>query len=210
MIVPRAISPPTMPLRSHLSPTDEATAMSAVARAISPPIMPNMNTNDQPAKLPGRKRRKPNRLPGYDYSAPGYYFITICTERHEPLLGRICTREDGTASASMVLNDTGRIVEEAILAIPSHYPGAAIDKYVVMPNHVHWILTIPPEPERPLRVPQIVGQFKRAVSVKLGKSIWQLGFHDHVIRGEADYREIWTYIDNNPLKWALDKYYRET
>ncbi len=168
-----------------------------------------MKTNDQPTKPPGPHRRKPNRLAGHDYSAPGYYFITVCTENHDLLLGRICAREDGTVSAEMVLNETGRTVERAILAIPAHYPGAALDKYVVMPNHVHLIVAITDDPDHKSSIPTIVRQFKRAVSVELGKSIWQLGFHDHIIRGEADYREIWTYIDNNPLKWVLDKYYCE-
>ena len=168
-----------------------------------------MKPYDYPPDLPTRQHRKPNRLSGYDYSTPGYYFITICPENHDPLLGRICACEDGIVSAEMVLNDAGRTVESAILAIPDHYPGITIDKYVVMPNHVHLILAIPSGSDQTPGIPNIVRQFKRAVSVQLGKSIWQLGFHDHIIRGETDYQEIWTYIDNNPLKWALDKYYRE-
>ena len=168
-----------------------------------------MNMNDSSANFPAQKRRKPNRLSGYDYAAPGSYFITICTANHEPLFGRICACEDSIISAKMVLNDAGHAAEAAILAIPDHYPGTAVDKYVVMPNHIHLILTIPFQSEKTSGVPNIVRQFKRAVSLQLGKSVWQQGFHDHIIRGETDYQEIWTYIDNNPLKWAMDKYYRE-
>jgi REP element-mobilizing transposase RayT len=84
-----------------------------------------------------------------------------------------------------------------------------VDKYVVMPNHVHLILVISDSLEKAPSVSRVVQQFKRAVSIHLGKSVWQEGFYDHVIRGDADYREIWTYIDNNPVKWARDKYYRE-
>ena len=165
--------------------------------------------NDNTASFPAQHFRKPNRLSGYDYATPGYYFITICTLDHEPLLGRICACENGIVSAKMVLNDMGHIVENAILAIPEHYPGTTMDKYVVMPNHIHMILAIPFGSEKTSGVPNIIRQFKRAVSIRLGKSIWQQGVHDHIIRGETDYQEIWTYIDNNPLKWALDKYYRE-
>ena len=168
-----------------------------------------MNTNEDFANLPARKIRKPNRLSGYDYSTPGYYFITICTAKHEPLFGRICACEDGIVSAKRVLNDIGHTVETAILAIPDHYPGTTIDKYVVMPNHIHVILTIPSGSDQTPGIPNIVRQFKRAVTIRLGKSIWQLGFHDHIVRGETDYQEIWTYIDNNPVKWAMDKFYRE-
>ena len=109
----------------------------------------------------------------------------------------------------MVLNDTGQAVAAVILAIPEHYPGIILDKYVVMPNHIHLILAIPSSLKNAPNISRIVLQFKRAVSIRLGKSIWQLGFHDHIIRDEREYQEIWNYIDNNPLKWALDKYYRE-
>lgn len=156
-----------------------------------------------------RTFRKPNRIPGYNYSAPGYYFLTICTVGHVPLFGRIVACQDGSQPARMLLNSVGRTVEQAILAIPDHYPGTAVDKYVVMPNHIHLILVISDSLEKAPSVSRVVQQFKRAVSIHFGKSVWQEGFYDHVIRGDADYREIWTYIDNNPVKWARDKYYRE-
>ncbi|MBR4701986.1 MAG: transposase [Oscillospiraceae bacterium] len=168
-----------------------------------------MNKSDHSDKNIPSKHRKPNRLSGYDYSSPGYYFLTICTEYHQPLFGSICAHEDGTVSSEMVLNDTGQAVAAVILAIPEHYPGIILDKYVVMPNHIHLILAIPSSLKNAPNISRIVLQFKRAVSIRLGKSIWQLGFHDHIIRDEREYQEIWNYIDNNPLKWALDKYYRE-
>ena len=108
----------------------------------------------------------------------------------------------------MVLNAAGQVVSDAILAISKHYPSVRADKYVVMPNHVHLILVLEPS-ENTVSISRIVQQLKRVVTVQLGESLWQLGFHDHIIRGEADYREIWTYIDNNPVKWALDKYFHE-
>ena len=110
----------------------------------------------------------------------------------------------------MRLNDAGNAVEQAILAISQHYSHATVDKYVVMPNHVHFILAIHDSVCRTASISTIVQQLKRAVSIQLGRSVWQQGFYDHIIRGEADYREIWTYIENNPAKWALDKYYHES
>ena len=58
-------------------------------------------------------------------------------------------------------------------------------------------------------IPTIVGQMKRAVSKMAGFPIWQKGYHDHIIRSEADYRRIWEYIDTNPAKWREDCYYKE-
>lgn len=52
-------------------------------------------------------------------------------------------------------------------------------------------------------------QFKGAVTKRIGQTIWQKGFYDHIIRDEADYLRIWDYIDTNPAKWAEDEYYRE-
>ena len=54
---------------------------------------------------------------------------------------------------------------------------------------------------------QIIGLFKSGVSREMGFTVWQRSFHDHVIRNEKDYKEIWYYIDNNPAKWAMDRYY---
>ena len=157
---------------------------------------------------PRRTFRKQNRLPEYDYSAPGYYFITICTDEHKTYFGQIHAGHEQNAPALMHLSPAGQIVSDAICAIPQHYQAVRVDKYVVMPNHVHLILVLEPS-EHAVRISRIVQQLKRVVTIRLGKSVWQLGFHDHIIRQEADYREIWTYIDNNPCKWALDKYYRE-
>lgn len=109
----------------------------------------------------------------------------------------------------MFLSTVGRIVEEAILAIPKHYACAEIDQFVVMPNHFHLILALHETGQDRPSVSRIVQQLKRAISMKTGYPILQSHFHDHVIRGEADYREIWEYIRNNPQKWALDRYFQE-
>jgi len=54
---------------------------------------------------------------------------------------------------------------------------------------------------------QIIGQWKRAVSINAGFSLWQKSFHDHIIRSEAEYQRISQYIDQNPARWAEDEYY---
>ena len=137
---------------------------------------------------------------------PGYYFITFCTVGRACILGRV-TEADETRQSSMILSETGVVVDEAIRAIPAHYPGAALDKYVIMPNHVHLILGLQDRGTPCPSISRIVQQLKGIITKCLGKNIWQIHFHDHVIRNEQDYREIWQYIDNNPTKWFLDRYY---
>ena len=83
-----------------------------------------------------------------------------------------------------------------------------MDKYVVMPNHIHLLITIS-EPtgghgDPPLQA--VIGQLKSYTTHKYGKTLWQRSFYDHVIRDMNDYLAAWRYIDENPLKWELDEY----
>jgi REP element-mobilizing transposase RayT len=89
---------------------------------------------------PQRHHRRSIRLPGYDYTQPGAYFVTIVTHERMPLFGDIVDGE-------MRLNDAGRVAEQCWLDIPSHFPHVALDAFVIMPNHVHgilWIVETPP------------------------------------------------------------------
>ena len=155
-------------------------------------------------------KRKPNRLTEYDYSQPNAYFITICTKNKRNLfwenVGASIARPD-----KLPLSKNGKIVEEAILNIPKHYSMISVDNYVVMPNHIHLLLQIhSDEYGRAMLAPtisRVVQQMKGYVSKKIGMSIWQKLFHDHVIRGEQDYLKIWEYIENNPKQWELDCFY---
>ena len=150
--------------------------------------------------------RKKNRLQTYDYRTPGYYFLTFCTENRACLLGRV-TASDETQRSSVILSDIGAAVDNAIRSIPGHYPGVVLDKYVIMPNHVHLILALQDTGKPCPSVSRIVQQLKGAITKRLGVRIWQIHFHDHVIRNEQDYQIIWQYIDNNPTKWSLDRYF---
>jgi putative transposase len=82
-----------------------------------------------------RHHRRSIRLKGYDYSSDGAYFVTICTKNRECLFGDV-------ADGEMRMNDAGRMVQSAWEALPERYPGAGIDAWIVMPNHVHGIITI--------------------------------------------------------------------
>ena len=162
---------------------------------------------ESPQKLPARK---PNRLPDYDYSTPGAYFITICLKDRKNLLWE-------SVGASIArpqrppLSHWGRIVDESIKNIPLCYPGISVDHYVIMPNHIHLLLQIQTDGDgRAMLAPTVsvvIQQLKGVVTKQIGHSIWQKLFHDHVIRNEADYLKIWQYIDTNPAKWEADCFY---
>jgi len=155
-------------------------------------------------------KRKPLRLPDYDYSSPGACFITICTKDRKCILSDISVGAAAPGGPRVQLTDTGRIVEQYILSA-DRMPGFHVEKYVVMPNHVHMILRIdngPPRAAAPT-ISDAVGALKRLVDRRLGHNIWQRSFHEHVIRNAHDYREIWEYIDLNPAKWAEDRYYTQ-
>ena len=153
--------------------------------------------------------RKPNRLEKFDYSLAGYYFITICTADRKAILSRIVGAPSGRPQ-EIILTQYGKIVEEVIKDIPKHYKNTEIEKFVIMPNHIHMILKIAENGGRPMGAPtvsQIIRQTKGVIARKVGFSVFQRSFYDHIIRDENDYLQIWNYIDGNPLKWAEDEYY---
>ncbi len=155
-----------------------------------------------------RSVRKANRLENYDYSQPGYYYVTVCTEDRKPILSHI-TKSDEVHSSTVILYHAGILTDEAIRAIPSVYPGVQVEKYVIMPNHFHVILSFNETNHALPNLSQVVQQTKRRVSIRLGKSIWQSHYYDRIIRDESDFQAVWAYIDNNPTKWSLDKYFSE-
>ena len=63
--------------------------------------------------------------------------------------------------------------------------------------------------ETDLTVSRIIKQYKEWITKTIKKSIWQKSYYHHIIRNEKDYYRIWKYIDENELKWSLDKYYSE-
>ena len=161
-------------------------------------------------------KRKPNRLPRFDYSTPGAYFITICTQNRKCTLGHIVG--GGDLDAPYVnLSPTGTIVQRNIEA-SNQIPNIHIEKYVIMPNHIHMIVFVDeahangtswsPSPTN-AAVPHSVSTFKRFCHQESPVKTFQRSYHDHVIRGEKDCLKIWQYIDSNPAKWQEDCFYIE-
>ena len=153
-------------------------------------------------------KRKPNRLGEYDYSQNGAYFVTICTQDRREILSSIVG--DGFS----VPKPYGIIAERIIAQIPVKYPSVAVDKYVVMPDHIHLLLrlnlnlgTENPSPT----LGNVIGWLKYQITKQVdtqfslnGATLFQRSYYDHVIRNQRDYDEIWQYIENNPRKWAME------
>ena len=110
----------------------------------------------------------------------------------------------------MLMNEYGRIAENEILDISQRNNNVKIDDFIIMPNHIHMIISIVGVPPTTtintpyLTIGNIVRGYKSGVSRKTGISIWQRNYHDHIIRNEKYYEKIVHYIKNNPVRWELD------
>lgn len=175
-------------------------------------------------------RRKSIRLKNYDYSRPGAYYITICTQDKACLLGQVVNRKT-------VPSDAGKMVRQIWEEIPSRYPGVRLDAFVLMPNHIHGIIILErksslqdcnqrgAESGRPqgylaaMSLSDIVRRFKTLTTRKyidgvkqLGwprfkEKFWQANYYEHVVRNEDSFNSIREYIANNPAQWELDEYH---
>ena len=166
-----------------------------------------------------RPRRRSLRLPGYDYSQAGAYFITACIHNRAMLFG-------GVIDGDVRLNEMGTIVQQTWDDLPMHYHGIDLDAFIVMPNHVHGIIILADASERRHAIPEIVRGFKTfsarrvnertRIGVRVGTGFkpalaqqtrtirWQRGYYEHVIRNEKALDRIRAYIANNPARWAVD------
>ena len=150
-----------------------------------------------------RPRRRSLRLPGYDYSQAGAYFITACTQNRVMRFGEVI---DGDVRQ----NEMGTIVQQTWDELPAHYNGIDLDAFIVMPNHVHGIITLADQSERRHAIPEIVRGFKTLSARRVNEHAgtrgvgWQRGYYEHVIRNEKALDRIRAYIANNPARWADD------
>jgi len=109
---------------------------------------------------PDKHHRRSIRLKDYDYSQPGWYFITIVVQKREMLFGHIINH-------TMVLNDAGKMVQSIWYDIPEFYPGIQIDAFQIMPNHMHGVINIEGTDPRVClhnKQPNVPGQFQRRQS----------------------------------------------
>ncbi|HXN99491.1 MAG TPA: transposase [Candidatus Acidoferrales bacterium] len=170
--------------------------------------------------------RRTVRIKTFDYAQPAAYFITICADGHRKIFGDII-------AGKMSLNAIGTIVNESWLELTRHFPNIRLAAHVVMPNHVHGIVSIQDWPERNVRttsadasvgsavsstrgsvpgsIPTIARSFKSAVSKKARRllhkpslRVWQRGYYEHIIRDQDDFEKTCEYIRLNPARWNLD------
>ena len=142
--------------------------------------------------------RKTLRLKDYDYSSGNICFVTVCAENRKNIFGWIVPAKLENERAGISLSETGRILEQYIRSVPG------IDKYVIMPNHFHMLVWNEPGET----IIQKMRSLKILVTKKCHHPVFQRSLYEHLIRNEEDYRTRWTYIDQNPDKWMLDKYYQ--
>ena len=165
--------------------------------------------------------RKTNRLPGYDYTLTGAYFVTICVSPRKNVfwdageyarlqrtpLPEIVFETDFIHPENVPLSPAGTILETAIRSISEHYDGVEIEHYCIMPDHVHLIVLFQGDIFGQTGCPalsSVVGSLKRWVSKQLGRGIWQKSFYEHIIRSEKEHDKILAYIERNPLHWQTD------
>ena len=178
--------------------------------------------------------RRATRLPGYNYSLPGAYFITSVTYHRICLFGEI-------SAGGMHLSPFGHLVRRAWLDLPAHFEGISLDAFCIMPNHIHGILFLHEEPGgsplpgadsenhhdlpglteinpaqthpyQTISLTEIVRAFKTWSSRKInaarrtpGLPVWQRSFHDHIIRDDNDLERVRNYIFENPMHWLEDE-----
>lgn len=170
------------------------------------------------------KSRKTNRMKGKDYSEDGCYFVTSNCKDSKHHFGKVINGE-------MILNEFGEIAKQQILWLQEQYPNLKIHNWVVMPNHVHFLMEIDrgrigignwERTGRDLSVPilspikiksisSLLGAFKTTSSKHIHLAgnedfAWHRSFHDNIVRNSEAFRNIDRYITNNPKKWDEDKF----
>ncbi len=167
------------------------------------------------------------RLPGYDYSQPGWYFITLTTRNRSCLFGHL-------ENDKIALTNAGYMIEKTWQELPRYFRQIELDTFQVMPDHFHGILIIKSKPtnviegdtetsqqpvnsKNPISLITLMERFKSITTnryiqgvkqngwQRFSKKLWEFSFHDHVIRNESSLRSVREYIHNNIRKWELER-----
>ena len=148
------------------------------------------------------KRRRSLRLPGYDYSRAGAYFVTLCTQQRQCLFGEV-------VDSDMRLSTAGGIVQAVWNEVPLHYPGVVCDGFIVMPNHLHGIVWLVARDKvtKGHTLGDVVRGFKARVTVAInslrqvsGHPIWQRNYYERIIRDDDELNRIRLYVAHNPRR----------
>jgi len=161
---------------------------------------------------PDRHHRRSIRLPGYDYSQPGTYFVTICTYRRECTLGVVQDR-------TVLLSLSGELVKRCWDALAAHFPFIELDACMIMPNHVHGLIMIKDDSQpdsgvradgtTPRSLGSIIQNFKSVSTRKINQShlsrgipAWQHSYYERIVRDEVELSRVRQYIATNPKRWT--------
>ncbi len=152
---------------------------------------------------PRQHHRRSIRLPHYDYRNPGSYYVTICIHEKRCVFGEV-------KNNIVCLNEMGQIAQRNWLALPQRFPTLEMDEYIIMPNHIHGIITITERPsstDAPA-LSKIMQIFKGATSKQIHDTYlpdfaWQRDYFERIIRKDGDLDRTRQYIMNNPIRWSL-------
>jgi len=156
-------------------------------------------------------RRRQTRLSSFDYSSPGFYFVTICIQDKKPILGSV-------EGDRVVPSDAGSMVQRQWQRIPRRFPHVDLDEFVIMPDHLHGILELTSAADASATSPHeslsdVMSWFKVVASVEYARNVkrrgwpavrrrlWLRGFHDRVVRDDDELAALRLYIRDNPRKW---------
>jgi REP element-mobilizing transposase RayT len=141
------------------------------------------------------------------------YYLTLCTHKGKNIFGELSNDE-------MMLNDLGKIVQYSWESLPKHFPHIETDLFVIMPNHIHGIVSIVNDQFAHLQpkkgTSRTIGSIVRCLKILVTKwarknsnmvDIWQRNYYEHVIRDERDYLRVAEYILYNPLRRDHDQNY---
>ncbi len=163
-------------------------------------------------------RSEPARLAGWDYRTPAWYFVTICVASQRHMLGEI---EDGV----LELTAASGIAGAHLASLSTYYSGVSLDRFGVMPNHVHVLvqidgpaMAIPTlaasltqefSPPKAGSLSAMIRSYKAGVSrawheAGLTDFCWQPRFHEHIVRSQASLEATRVYIEENPKNWEED------
>jgi REP element-mobilizing transposase RayT len=162
-------------------------------------------------RFKNRYRISSTRLASWDYRWAGVYSVTICTQGRACWFGEIVAGE-------VVLSPEGRVVAGEWGKIPHAYPHVLLDEWIIMPDHLHGILTFQsrplekPTPENAGRLTAgslgaVINRFKskatKRIRVELKRPLfaWQARFHDSILREPEDLERLRAYIRANPSRW---------
>lgn len=168
---------------------------------------------------PSRGHRRSIRLPGWDYTLAGAYFVTICTWQKQCVLGHV---DDDNVR----LSSFGTIVDACLRNIPASFPNMKLDSFIIMPNHVHLIILIGDDGQdtkdshlvdannpngcRPQSLGAAIQNFKSVSARRINRirgnnktPIWQRNYYERIIRNDIELSEIRKYFQDNSLRWLL-------